>query len=438
MPAFSLSESDLDKIEKEFVFQINQSSQVLRDPLEVEYINHLGRRLAKNTDLSHYSFFIVKSNEINAFAGPGGYIGINTSLILASSNESELAAVMAHELSHVALSHLSQMIAHQKQMTIPMIASTLAALALGLINPVVGQGALMATLSGFAQDSINFTRANEKQADRMGINLLYKAGFDPMGMVNFFKKMQQNDRYYYSDNIPAILRSHPLDEDRISEALNRISQLKKKKQTITANFFLFKERIRVVTTLNKLELLNYYKQLYKIKKHALTARYGMALTYLTLSNYQAANKILSKIVRVDEDNLYYQIPLAESELGLHKTTEALNRLNDMYQNYPDNYAAIIAYANLLVSAKQFKPAINLLSQSKMRFPNDVNLCNKLSRAYADNKQKGQAYFSHAQCLLLQGEKYAALNQLTLAAKYSRNNKLLMLQIKAKKKIISQY
>ena len=156
-------------------------------------------------------FFIVKSNEINAFAGPCGYIGVNSQLILATANESELAAVMAHELAHVRQHHLYRMIEHQKQMRIPMLASMLASIALGVLNPTAGTGAMMAALSGFAQDSINYVRSNEKEADRIGIDMLIKSGQDPRGMASFFKKMQENARYYYTDNIPAILRSHPLD-----------------------------------------------------------------------------------------------------------------------------------------------------------------------------------------------------------------------------------
>src|SRR3990167_350721 len=99
-------------------------------------------------------FFLVKSNEINAFAGPGGHIGINTALILATENESELAAVMAHELAHVRLHHLYRLIQHEKQMRVPLLASLLAAAALSMINPTLGSGAMMASLTGFAQNNI--------------------------------------------------------------------------------------------------------------------------------------------------------------------------------------------------------------------------------------------------------------------------------------------
>ena len=188
------SNKELDELEKEFIQEINSSNSVIRNPLGIQYINHLGKTLALNGQMHNPYFFLVKSNEINAFAGPGGYIGINSQLILASDSESELAAVMAHEMSHVRLHHLYRMIEHQKQMRIPRLASMLAAIALGVVNPAMGSGAMMASMSGFEQDNINFVRSNEKEADRIGIDMLIKSGLDPRAMASFFQKMQQNAR----------------------------------------------------------------------------------------------------------------------------------------------------------------------------------------------------------------------------------------------------
>ena len=258
--AFSpYSTRELEELEKEFIQIINQSDSIERDALANQYINHLGKKLARLAHMPTPYFFIVKSNEINAFAGPGGYIGINTQLILATDNESELAAVMAHEIAHVRLHHLYQRIEHEKQMRIPLLASLLASAALGVVNPTLGSGALMASMTGFAQDNINFTRANEKEADRIGIGMLIKSGLDPRGMAGFFKKMQQNSRYYYTANIPAILRTHPLDEERIAEAENRSQNLGEKQYTDSLNYRLFKELIRVSVTNNNKQLLDYYQ-----------------------------------------------------------------------------------------------------------------------------------------------------------------------------------
>src|SRR3990167_10105972 len=170
------STEELEQLEKEFIQLINQSGSIERDPLAIQYINHLGRELTHVAHIRNAFFFIVKSNEINAFAGPGGYIGINSQLILTTSNENELASVMAHEISHVKLHHLYRTIQHEKQMRVPMLASLLASIALSAIDPTLASGAVLASLTGFTQDSINFIRANEKAADRIGINILNQSG----------------------------------------------------------------------------------------------------------------------------------------------------------------------------------------------------------------------------------------------------------------------
>lgn len=230
-----------------------------RNPLASQYINRIGKNLAHAGHIKTPDFFIVKSNEINAFAGPGGHIGINSQLILTTSSESELAGVMAHEIAHVRLHHLYRMIEHQKQMRIPMLASMLASAALGVINPTIGMAGMMGALTGFSQDNINFTRSKEKEADSIGIDMLIKAGYNPHGMAAFFKKMQENSRYYYTANIPAILRTHPLDADRIAEAENRTSQYSPQKYSDSLEYPLFKELIRTTVIRDPKTLLDYYE-----------------------------------------------------------------------------------------------------------------------------------------------------------------------------------
>lgn len=258
--AFSpYSNNELDELEKEFIAEINHSPQVIKDPLVKQYLSQIGQKLSAQTDVSPKpTFFIVKSDEINAFAGPGGHIGINSTLFLISEHENELAAVMAHEIAHVRQNHLYHMLEHHQHMQVPMLASLLASIALGAINPALGQGALMATLGGFAQDSINFIRSNEKEADRIGIDMLKRAGFNPRGMAQFFKRMQESTRYY-SAKVPEILRTHPLDDNRIAEALNRLESEPKDYLPDSLAYQLTKERIRNLTSKHPRQLVDLYQ-----------------------------------------------------------------------------------------------------------------------------------------------------------------------------------
>lgn len=425
------SNDELDQLEKQFVQQINQSDSVIRDPLATQYINHLAKRLLQNSQYIKTDFFIVKSNEINAFAGPGGHIGVNTQLIIASDNESELAGVMAHEMSHVRQHHLYRMLEHQKQMRVPMLASLLASMALGIINPTLASGALMGSLTGFAQDNINFVRSNEKEADSIGIDMLIKSGLDPRGMANFFKKMQEATRYYYTDNIPAILRTHPLDEDRIAEAENRYMNITKKNYPDNLNYRLFKELIRVEVNNNNKALTEYYQKLCAKNTPNNACKYGYVLTKIKMGEGKSALTILTNLIHEDPNNLFYIIAQIHALEADENYKEACSILNELYKNYPDNYAIVVEYGDALINNKKISEATNVLIKGRRQFKKDIPLCNKLARAQALNNDKGLAYFTLAECHILQGENHDAINKLKIAKTFAKPNSILTARIDAK-------
>lgn len=425
------STKELEELEHEFIQLINRSDSLERNPLASQFINHIGQKLAYYGRIKAPYFFIVKSKEINAFAGPGGYIGINTQLILTTNNESELAAVMAHEIAHVRLHHLYSLIDHQKQMRVPMLASLLASAALGVLNPTVGMGAMMASMSGFSQDNINYTRSKEKEADRIGIDMLIKAGFDPKGMANFFKKMQENSRYYYTANVPAILRTHPMDEERIAEAENRTSRLSSKAHTDSLDYSLFKEIIRVGVSAQSKELLDYYAHQCRKQNPAIACEYGLALALLNINKFQSAQEHLIPLMTEHNNNLYFQIALAQAELGLTQYKSALTRLAELQKNYPDNYAALMAYAQGLLAANQTEKATSILLKGSRQYKQDLPICRELARAQAQAHKKSYAYFTQAQCLLLEGQSRAAIAQLKVAQKLAKNDPYLSARVSAK-------
>lgn len=430
------STPELDELEKKFIQEINQSNQVLRDPKAIQYINHIGTTLAKTANMPPPYFFIVKANEINAFAGPGGYIGINSALILATKNESELAAVMAHELAHVRLHHLYNMVVHEQQKRIPMLAAILASVALGAINPTLGSGALMASLTGFAQDSINFTRSKEKEADRIGMDMLKKAGFNPKGMVNFFKKMQENSRYYYTKNIPAILRTHPMDEERIAEAENRLLHFELTKES-SVDYKLFKELIRTTTSTDRKALLDFYK-IECIKQSSIEAcLYGETLTLLQVNNYQKAMNNLNILLDIDENNLYYTFAMVDAEIGMGNYDNALKRMKEVFALNPKNYAVILHLSQSLLAANKNEEAVFLLYKGRRIYKRDLVMCKQLALAQSSAKQRGYAYFTQAECELLEGHNKKALQQLKIAENLTKKDSIMQERIKAKKEEIAE-
>lgn len=425
------SNKELDQLEKEFKQTINQSPLVIRNPLAKTYINQLAAKLAQHGQMDKPYFFIVKSSEINAFAGPGGYIGVNTQLILASDTESELAAVMAHEMAHVRLHHLYRMIEHQKQMQIPQLASLLAAAALGIINPILGSGALMGTLSGFQQDSINFVRSNEKEADSIGISILSRAHFDPNGMPNFFKKMQENMRYYYTDNIPAILRTHPLDEDRIAEAQNRISLLPHNfPQDSSKDYYYFKELIRHEVKHDPQKLLEYYQKMCLKNSPTFACQYGLGLSYIELNQMSKAQTILETQKNIQ--NPFLNLALAQAAQNSGHTNDAESIYQKFYSESPDNSAVISQYSEFLNNQENNpQKALIVLKKAHRKMKQDLGICLKLARVQAKLKLTAEAYFTEADCELIQGEKRRALELLRTAKRYASNKQYMQQRIDAR-------
>jgi predicted Zn-dependent protease len=426
------SNKELDDLEVQFKKEINQSPQVLRTPLADRYINKLAARLARHGQMDKPYFFIVKSKEINAFAGPGGYIGVNTELILASQNESELAAVMAHEMAHVRLHHLYRMIEHQKQMQIPKLAGILAAIALGVINPTLGTGAMIGAMDSFEKDTISFIRSNEKEADSIGMDILTKADFDPEGMPSFFKKMQMNARYYYSANIPAILRTHPLDEDRIAEADNRIAQLKGRQSSASSQqYHLFKELIRHQVPHNTQQLFEYYNKQCLKNSPSYACQYGLALNYQENNHDEKTIQILEPMAQgAFINDPFINLALAQSYEVKGKKSEAKDIYQKFYDITPNNTAVLDQYSEFLESDNPRKN-LSMLLKAHRKFKNDLNICYKLARAQAQLHMTAQAYFTEATCHALQGEKKAALTQLNVAKKYTKPNSYMAQRIDAK-------
>ncbi len=212
------------KVGEAIIRQIRAQGGYMQDPEVNDYLNELGHKLvaASNDAKQDFEFFAVPDSQINAFALPGGYIGVNTGLILLAQNESELASVLAHEISHVTQRHMARMIDQQKNSML----LSLAGLALAVLASRAGgggqgvQAAIASTTALNQQSQLNFTRENEYEADRIGFSRLVAAGYDPNGMATFMEKLQRSTRFLES-NAPSYLRTHPITYERIAEAQSR-------------------------------------------------------------------------------------------------------------------------------------------------------------------------------------------------------------------------
>ena len=338
---------------------VRAQTTLVTDPEISDYIDRLGHRLVASSDAPNYpfTFFVVNNPVVNAFAGPGGYIGIHTGLILTARNESELAGVMAHEIAHVTQRHLLRAYESANQMSLPTAAGMIAAILLGVAtgNTEAGIAGVTAVQAGNIQRQLNFTRANEKEADRIGIQTLARSGIDPYGMPSFFERLHQSTRLY-GNNVPEFLSTHPVTSNRIAESMSRAEQYGRGKERDTLEFQLTRARLDVLESDNPQNTLREYRSLVKKQSSGPAERYGLALANRRTGAKDAAAKQLRALLKEDPDRVIYRTTMAQMLIDSGQKQEALQLYRDTLSLYPGNLTVSQYYINTLIEADQAKKA----------------------------------------------------------------------------------
>jgi len=403
-----------------FMRSVRQNQAVLDDPLIGDYIQQLGERLVEHSDAAGtpFHFFVIDNREINAFAGPGGYIGVYTGLIATTQTESELAAVLAHEIAHVTQQHLLRAWETASNMTLPSAAVLLAAIAIGvaaggdagLAAATVGQGALI-------QEQINFTRANEQEADRIGIDILAAAGFDPNAVPAFFSRMGKANRVYAS-KLPEFLMTHPVSTSRTADALGRASRYPARQLRDSLRFELTRARIALRDVDQPLaHAARLARQLEDGRyRNRLATEYERALSLLQGGRPEAASAILDKLLKKAPDTIEFIVARAEVAQRLGHAEAALKRLQDALKHHPSNRALILAHAELAIALGHFREAERKLRAHIGLATDEPRIHALLARASGEAGDAVSAHRHQAEYHYLNGELEEAILQLELAQK----------------------
>jgi predicted Zn-dependent protease len=357
-----LSQSKEDQLGRSVMLQLRNAGVVIDDPQLTEYINLIGHKLASqaNNGQHTFHFFLLDNDEINAQALPGGYIGVNSGLLLATDSENELAAVLAHEISHVTQRHIARAMYDQKKSSVMSIATMLAAIVLGAATHASGQateGLLAAGQAAAIQHQINFTRANETEADAIGIRLMDAAGYDPNAMAGFFEKLQ---RRYGSEaaQIPAMLQDHPVTTRRIAEARARSRQLPKVEHEDSTGYLLAKARLEALEPDTPEKALKIFQT--KRDPDTPANRYGLALAQLRLHLSDKAERGFRALAKQYPTVIAYRIGEAEALMASGATKQALAVYADSTKLFPRNVPLTISYGESLIKAGQPGEAHKLL------------------------------------------------------------------------------
>lgn len=391
---------------------------VMDDPETVEYLQSIGAKLVVNSDDAgqEYNFFPVNAFNINAFAAPGGFVGVNAGLIISSRNESELAGVLAHEISHVTQRHMARAFERAGQMSLPVAIAMIGALLLGSQNPNAGTAALAAVQAGAVQHQIDFTRANEQEADRVGMALLSRAGFDPAGMPSFFERLQMANRLTDPKQLPEYLRTHPVTESRIADSKNRLRQYPPHDYTSSDTYYLTKARMLVYSAKSSRHAVKVFESALNDGSYAHedAARYGYALALIAAADYKKARRELDQLLVKNPENVSYLLALAQLESAAGDSAKALSIYAQLNRLYPGYRPIVMKYAKALLQANKVDEARALLLDYGILHTQDRTYYELLAEAEGRAGSTIDAHLALAEFHYLSGETERARDQLKFA------------------------
>lgn len=397
-------------IGREFMRSVRLSLPILNDPIVTAYLQFLGERLISQVDgyEQKVTFFLVNDPSINAFAGPGGYIGIHTGLILSAHTEAEMVSVMAHELAHVIQRHLVRSIEAGQRMELTTIAAMIAAVLIGSQSSQAGQAVMTGAMAQSAQQQLSYSRLHEQEADRVGISMMSRAGFDPREMVSFFETLQAANRYAGSQSLE-FLQTHPLTLSRIADAKNRAEQLPGGNQRDDLTFQLIKARVKILS--GKGVYLQKQRPEDEIPKAAIL--YQRALEKTSAKNFNAARKIIQELLENDRQRVLYHLTAAEIELAADKPRSARKLLESALILFPNNPPLLEMLAETLIKEGKASEA-NALLEEQIRYRPSRRLYSLHAQAAKAARQYAEAYQSLAELNYLDGNTVQAISYLKQA------------------------
>ncbi|MBS0195047.1 MAG: M48 family metallopeptidase [Proteobacteria bacterium] len=437
--------------------ELRKEGYVLDDPLLEDWLQGIGDRLGaySNKPSQKFHLFIVRSRDINAFATLGGYVAVNAGLILATTREDELAGVMSHEFAHVTQDHVLRAVEKQSKAQVPIVLAMLAAIVLSSRSNSTsaanaGEAAMASGLGLIAQQSINFTRENETEADHLGIQTMARAGYDPIAMATFFQRMQaayRSNEGYGKYKTPDFLIDHPVTSTRISDAFDRARQIKNRPQTelpadaaTSGNLLLpaglgsqpmmlasskpqmghdylwARERLRVLSAESSGAAIAEYQKIRAANPAGFgdAQRYGLDLAMIEHGQADTALTDLRQISARHPGDLWIDLAIAGAQFHGGQQAAALTDYDRLLVRWPGNRALILTYANAL--GQVGTPQAGLRAQAILRpladaggdDPEFQQTFARASEIAGNTARAGEAY---AVAAFLNGRPQDALKQL---------------------------
>jgi predicted Zn-dependent protease len=406
-----------ERLGAQIVARLRARHRIVDDAELQGFVRSVGQRLVQHTEHSGqtFHFYVIDTQDINAFALPGGYIGINAGLITATDSASELASVMAHEIGHVTQRHIARQAADSTGETIATLATAIvAAIAGAQMGGGAATAAIMSGMSHLGMQRLSYTRAHESEADRVGIRDLARSGYDPHAMVSFFGKLQRHSDLYGVERVPQILLSHPVTSTRMAEASARAADYPNVSVHTSPEYPYMRARTRVLEARSATDARDYFYHKLHSSQPSPADRYGYALTLGRLSQYEKAIALMRAGQKKHPDVLAWRMGLAQVLDQAGKSHAAGQVLAAALQQFADNKALKLAYAkNLKAQDKPETMRNYLLAQTRL-LEHDPEAQRLLAEGAGQQKRLGEAYYRQARYLAMLDYYPRAINQLRTA------------------------
>lgn len=346
------------------------------DPLLIDYLEQLIGRLAPHSQLEdkNLDLVLVENHTLNAFAVPGGIIGVHIGLLSYARTENQLAAVLAHELAHLSQRHYARRLEQQKNMAVPFYAAMLASLVVlatsSSQNNDAGLAALATTQAMALDAQLRFSRQNEQEADRIGLQTMVQAGLDPYAPAEMFEEMLRGVRY--GRRPPEFLLTHPVTESRVADARNRAMQYPRKPFSDNVEFQLMRARIRVrAEETPQLAVKRFNNEINGESQSTDASRYGLALAYTLANQFDQARAALAPLLEREPERLTYQIMAADIDVAAGRYQTALDSITALLKQHPGNHPLTIRHAEALMKAGDYERCADILERySRTRSKDD--------------------------------------------------------------------
>ena len=404
------------RLGESIVADMRRDPQFIDDPEISEYLGVLGARLSESSGARQdFEFFAVRDPSINAFALPGGFVGVHTGLINAADTESELASVIAHEIAHVSERHIARMLGQQQQMQLPMLAALAAAVLLGRSRPDLAVGAAAGAQAGAMSAQLAYSRDFEREADRVGLRSLGEAGFDPRAMAAFFDKMQRSQRVLDDGTLPGYLRTHPITSERIADVQNRVAALPYRQHPDSQEFHLVRAKLRAEAG-DARDAVVHFEHAVRDGRYAseAAARYGLVHALLRARRASEAAAQIPALRKTGVAGPMIEALDARvlSARGEHAAAE--KRLAQARNRWPHSRPLLYAHVGAMQERGRHEEAAAALSEAVRSYPSDPRLRALQSRSYAALGRRLLQHQAQAEHYALQGSLTAAIEQLQLA------------------------